>query len=127
MHQYYQGNYWNTGLEERVRDAATRLGQARERLDRSRARLTELPESRTIVVERPDPISPKSSYRYQDPRMRAMAKEEPPTKVEIIEIVVRGDAERHFRLGCYTIQTVAASMPAANTDNSWRSTVCSAA
>jgi nucleoid-associated protein YgaU len=94
MQQYYQGDYWDQGLEQRVRAARDRLDAARTRLDEARARLTELPATTTYVVGKSETVSPASSYKYADPRMRAMAGPEPPARVDVVELVVRNDAER---------------------------------
>jgi LysM repeat protein len=103
MHQYYQGDYWDQGLEQRVRAARDRLDEARARLDQSRARLAEIPETSTYEVQRSETASAASSYQYADPRMRAMAGPAPPARVDIIQIVVRNDAERKLNWQRYLL------------------------
>ncbi len=94
MDQYYDGDYWKLSLEERVRAARVRMEEAHARVDASRARLAELPDSETVVVEVTDTALAASSSQYQDPRMRAMARPKPAKPAEILEMVVRNDEER---------------------------------
>jgi len=94
MHQFYDGDYWKLSLEERVRVARARMEEAHARVDASRARLAELPDGETVVVAVTETVSPASSYQYRDPRMRAMARPEPAKPAEVLELVVRNDAER---------------------------------
>ena len=84
MHQYYQGDYWDQGLGQRVRAARDRMDEARARVDQSRARLAAIPDTATVRVEKSEAVSPASSYQYAEPRMRAMAGPEPPARVNIL-------------------------------------------
>jgi nucleoid-associated protein YgaU len=94
MHPYYDGDYWKQSREERVRAAQARVEEAQARVAASRGRLTDLPDSETIVLERTDTVPPASSYQYQDPRMRAMARPEPIKPAEVVEVVVGHAAAR---------------------------------
>jgi LysM repeat protein len=96
MRQYYDGDYWHLSLEERVRAVRDRLDEARARLDQSRARLASIPETTTYEIAKSETPSAASSYQYADPRMRALAGPPPPARVDVIELVVRNDAERRL-------------------------------
>jgi nucleoid-associated protein YgaU len=94
MRQFYDGDYWQQTREERIRAARARMEKAHVRVDATRARLAELPDSETIVVEVTEPRAPGASYKPMDPRMRAMWRPDPVPPAEVVTVVVGTEAER---------------------------------